>query len=133
MKKRKITLFIAFLAAVIMLTGCGEQGIEGKWVLTKEVLSDGTKMNAKDLADEGIAESYEISGEKAVYTCDAALIGKPITIELDVKDLGNNTYNLQMAGGYVFATVTVDHNTMTYEVGEGDSYSKMYFSRQKQQ
>ena len=131
--KRKITLFTALFAAFLMLTGCGEQGIEGKWVLTKEELSDGTKMNAKDLADEGIAETYEISGEKAVYTCDAALIGKPITIELDVKDLGNNTYNLQMAGGYVFATVTVDHNTMTYEVGEGDSYSKMYFSRQKQQ
>lgn len=131
--KRKTNLLVVIFVAFLMLTGCGEQGIEGKWVLTKEELSDGTKMNAKDLADEGIAESYEISGEKAVYTCDAALIGKPITIEFDVKDLGNNTYNLQMAGGYVFATVTVDHNTMTYVVGEGDSYSKMYFSRQKQQ
>ena len=129
--KRKTNLLVVIFVAFLMLTGCGEQGIEGKWVLTKEELSDGTKMNAKDLADEGIAESYEISGEKAVYTCDVALIGKPITIEFDVKDLGNNTYNLQMAGGYVFATVTVDHNTMTYEVGEGDSYSKMYFSRQK--
>lgn len=131
--KRKTNLLVVIFVAFLMLTGCGEQGIEGKWVLTKEELSDGTKMSAKDLAEEGIAESYEISGDKAVYTCDAALIGKPITIELDVKDLGNNTYNLQMAGGYVFATVTVDHNTMTYEVGEGDSYSKMYFSRQKQQ
>ena len=131
--KRKTNLLVVIFVAFLMLTGCGEQGIEGKWVLTKEVLSDGTKMNAKDLADEGIAESYEISGDKAVYTCDVALIGKPITIEFDVKDLGNNTYNLQMAGGYVFATVTVDHNTMTYVVGEGDSYSKMYFSRQKQQ
>ena len=131
--KRKTNLLVVIFVAFLMLTGCGEQGIEGKWVLTKEELSDGTKMSAKDLADEGIAESYEISGEKAVYTCDVALIGKPITIEFDVKDLGNNTYNLQMAGGYVFATVTVDHNTMTYEVGEGDSYSKMYFSRQKQQ
>ena len=129
--KRKTNLLVVIFVAFLMLTGCGEQGIEGKWVLTKEELSDGTKMNAKDLADEGIAESYEISGEKAVYTCDVALIGKPITIEFDVKDLGNNTYNLQMAGGYVFATVTVDHNTMIYEVGEGDSYSKMYFSRQK--
>ena len=131
--KRKTNLLVVIFVAFLMLTGCGEQGIEGKWVLTKEVLSDGTKMNAKDLADEGIAESYEISGEKAVYTCDVALIGKPITIEFDVKDLGNNTYDLQMPGGYVFATVTVDHNTMTYVVGEGDSYSKMYFSRQKQQ
>ena len=131
--KRKTNLLVVIFVAFLMLTGCGEQGIEGKWVLTKEVLSDGTKMNAKDLADEGIAESYEISGDKAVYTCDVALIGKPITIEFDVKDLGNNTYDLQMPGGYVFATVTVDHNTMTYEVGEGDSYSKMYFSRQKQQ
>ena len=131
--KRKTNLLVVIFVAFLMLTGCGEQGIEGKWVLTKEVLSDGTKMNAKDLADEGIAESYEISGDKAVYTCDVALIGKPITIEFDVKDLGNNTYDLQMPGGYVFATVTVDHNTMTYVVGEGDSYSKMYFSRQKQQ
>ena len=131
--KRKTNLLVVIFVAFLMLTGCGEQGIEGKWVLTKEVLSDGTKMNAKDLADEGIAESYEISGDKAVYTCDAALIGKPITIEFDVKDLGNNTYDLQMPGGSVFATVTVDHNTMTYVVGEGDSYSKMYFSRQKQQ
>ncbi|MBO6205807.1 MAG: hypothetical protein J6O73_02610 [Lachnospiraceae bacterium] len=131
--KRKTNLLVVIFVAFLMLTGCGEQGIEGKWVLTKEVLSDGTKMNAKDLADEGIAESYEISGDKAVYTCDVALIGKPITIEFDVKELGNNTYDLQMPGGYVFATVTVDHNTMTYEVGEGDSYSKMYFSRQKQQ
>ena len=131
--KRKTNLLVVIFVAFLMLTGCGEQGIEGKWVLTKEVLSDGTKMNAKDLADEGIAESYEISGDKAVYTCDVALIGKPITIEFDVKDLGNNTYDLQMPGGSVFATVTVDHNTMTYVVGEGDSYSKMYFSRQKQQ
>ena len=131
--KRKTNLLVVIFVAFLMLTGCGEQGIEGKWVLTKEVLSDGTKMNAKDLADEGIAESYEISGDKAVYTCDVALIGKPITIEFDVKDLGNNTYDFQMPGGSVFATVTVDHNTMTYVVGEGDSYSKMYFSRQKQQ
>ncbi len=129
--KRKITLFTALFATLLMLTGCGEQGIEGKWVLTKEELSDGTKMSAKDLAEEGIAESYEISGDKAVYTLDAGPLGKPVTIEFDVEDLGNNTYNLQTGGGLVFATVTVDHNTMTYEVGEGDSYSKMYFSRQK--
>ena len=129
--KRKITLFTALFATFLMLTGCGEQGIEGKWVLTKEELPDGTKMNTKDLAEEGIAETYEISGDKAVYTLDAEALGKPVTIEFDVEDLGNNTYNLLTRGGFVFVTVTVDHNTMTYEVGEGDSYSKMYFSRQK--
>ena len=129
--KRKITLFTALFATFLMLTGCGEQGIEGKWVLTKEELPDGTKMNTKDLAEEGIAETYEISGDKAVYTLDAEALGKPLTIEFDVEDLGNNTYNLLTRGGFVFVTVTVDHNTMTYEVGEGDSYSKMYFSRQK--
>ena len=129
--KRKTNLLVVIFVAFLMLTGCGEQGIEGKWVLTKEELSDGTKMSAKDLAEEGIAETYEISGDKAVYTCNVDLIGKPITIEFDVEDLGNNTYDFQMAGGYVFATVTVNHNTMTYEVGDGDSYSKMYFSREK--
>ena len=61
--KRKTNLLAVIFVAFLMLTGCGEQGIEGKWVLTKEELSDGTKMNAKDLADEGIAEKARSEGK----------------------------------------------------------------------
>ena len=128
MKKNTFTLITALITVVILLTGCGDQGIEGKWVLTKVVHADGTKDDAKDLEKMGSSESYEITGDKAVYTCDAEALAKPVTIEFDLVDLGNNTYSIQMSSGLEFVTATVKGNSMICEVGEGDHF---YYSRQK--
>ena len=132
MKKSRMICFLILSLVLVaaLLTGCGGGGgIEGTWVLAEEHFSDGTKMRSKELAEEGISEKYEISGSTAKYTCEVALIGKPIEIEFAVEDLGDNRYNLQMEGGFIFATVEVKGNTMTYTVGEEDK-TEMVFKRQ---
>ena len=37
---------------------------------------------------------------------------------------------VKMPKGYTFASVDLDGDTFTYEVGNGDNYSKMVFERQ---
>ena len=130
---KKIKYFDIWIASLVLLIsllcGCGNKGIEGTWVLTEEHFSDGTTFTAKDLAEEGISEKYEISGETAKYICEISLADKPIEIEFVVEDLGNNRYNIQLESGFTFATAEVKGNTMTYTVGEDDP-TEMVFKRQ---
>ncbi|MBR3306564.1 MAG: hypothetical protein IKI75_04835 [Lachnospiraceae bacterium] len=131
--KKRVFITTILIAAFMLICGCGAgDSIEGKWVLTAEELGDGTKMNAKDLEENGIAETYEISGDKVKYTCDVELLGKPIDIDFVLEDNGDGSYDFKLESGLVFVEgARVKGNTMTYETGEGNDRSKMIFKRQK--
>ena len=130
--KKKLTVFIAaLLIGLSVLTGCAGNGIEGTWELYAEIEPTGNKLSRDDLKELGIAETYVIEGDKVNYTCEVELASKPIEIEFDLEDLGNNQYNFNLGKGLVFATVKVKGNKMTYEVGSDDNISTMIFKRVK--
>ena len=119
------------LIGLSVLTGCAGNGIEGTWELYEEIEPTGNKLSRDDLKELGIAETYVIEGDKVNYTCEVELASKPIEIEFDLEDLGNNQYNFNLGKGLVFATVKVKGNKMTYEVGSADNISTMIFKRVK--
>lgn len=136
MKKITKRFFIVLLtlfttAGTVFLTGCGGKGIEGTWILNEEIDANGDKLTQKDLEELGVCETYVIEGSMVKYKCEMTELSKPLEIEFELEELGNNKYNFTLSGGYVFASPEVKGNTMEYEVGEGDSYSKMIFKRQK--
>ena len=128
--KRIFTLIMVLMIGIMPVVGCGQKGIEGTWVLTEEIDSAGVKTDAQGLKDLGIAETYVISGDQVLYTLEMDSSSKPIEIEFVLEELGNNKYNFNLSSGLNFvSSAEVKGNTMTYEVGEGDSYSKMVFKR----
>ena len=98
-------------------------------MLTEEYEADGTKITSKELEEQGVSETYEINGKAVVYTCEMKSMKKPIVINFELEDLGDNKYNFKLNGNVTFASPTVKGNTMTYEVGEGEDYMKMVFKR----
>ncbi len=128
---KRVTSFIAILMlGLFVLAGCGKEGIEGTWVLTKEIDAAGVSMSGDELSDVGVAEQYEITGNSVVYTLNTTYAKQPIVIDLELKDLGGGQYEFNLpSGGYTFATVTVKGNTMTYEVGEDSDKMTMVFKR----
>ena len=132
MKKQfnKLALCLAVLFAfVTTITGCGG-GIEGTWVLVEEIEADGNKLSKKDLEELGVNETSVIEGDVVKYTCDVELLNKPVEIEFELEELGNNEYNFNLSDSITFASPTIKGNKMTYTVGEGDSQSTMIFKRQ---
>jgi len=133
--KKSLKVLVAFLIicmGLIPLAGCQQNNsIEGTWILKEEYDSNGTKITAEKLKEIGVAEKYEIKGTEVKYTCETQMMKKPITLTFVLEDLGNNRYNFIMASKFTFATVEVKGDTMTYTVGEGESFSKMIFKRQK--
>ena len=121
-----LTVFVLMLFAA----GCGAKGIEGTWVLTEEYREDGTKVSGDELKSVGVAETYEIKDGKVKYTLELESAKKPIVIEYVLEDLGNNRYNFNLPkGSYTFAAVEVDGDTMSYDVSDGNSSTKMVFKR----
>ncbi len=126
---KKTILFLLITCFMLCLSGCGsEKGIEGEWVLVKEVLSDGTTLKEADLKEKGIGESYKIEGDKVQYKLDAFMASKPIEIEFDLEKSGDKEYIFKKST-LVFATVTLDKNTFSYYTGEGTERTKMVFKR----
>ena len=131
MKKTGKFILAVITAGVLSLSGCGDGGsIEGTWVLTEEIEADGNKIDSKELEEMGIAETYVISGTEVKYTCEAALLKKPIEMTFTLEELGDNKYSFRFGDSFDFATVEVKGNTMSYEAGEEDP-TKMIFKRQK--
>jgi len=132
--KLKVIVILPFLLAGMMFfAGCGnarDKGIEGTWVLVEEFDKNGTKTSSDDLKKMGISEKYEIKQKTVKYTCELPGASKPVEITFELVDLGNDIYEFKMSERITFATVKLDGDTMTYDVGEGDSYSKMVFERQ---
>ena len=134
MGKLKIIILLPFLLIGMMMpAGCGsakDKGIEGTWILVEEFDKNGKKTSSDELEKMGISEKYEIYGKEVKYTCELPLAKKPVEITFELADLGNGSYEFKMPKGYTFASVDLDGDTFTYEVGDGDNYSKMVFERQ---
>ena len=91
-------LFLFLLTGILFVSGCGNKGIEGTWVLTEEYEADGTKITSKELEEQGVSETYEINGTAVVYTCEMKSMKKPIVINFELEDLGDNKYNFKLNG-----------------------------------
>ena len=131
MQKRislKVGVFIGLIFCSLFFGGCEEKGIEGDWVLVEEVTADGEVMKAKDLKEEGISEEYSIEGDVVHYTCNMALLNKPVEFDLKLEETGKNEYDFKL-NSIVFASVKLKGDTFTYTAGEGDSSSLMKFKR----
>ena len=128
---RKIITVITLLAmSVFAFAGCGSKGIEGTWVLAEEYESDGTRIPDEELKEAGITETYEINDGTVTYTLEMASAKKPVVIDLELEELGDGKYNFNIKNSRVtFASVEVKGDTMTYYAGEGESATKMVFTR----
>ena len=131
MKNKKI-IVLMFLAIylVVCLTGCGEKGIEGTWILVKEIMADGEILNESDLKDLGISEEYVIEGSVIQYTLNTTMVKKPITMELTLEEAGDKQYIFKIKE-LTFAEVKLDGDTFSYYSGEGESRTKMIFERKR--
>ena len=131
MKIKKI-IVLMFLAICLMvcLTGCGEKGIEGTWILVKEIMADGEILNESDLKEKGISEEYVIEGSTVQYTLNAPMVKKPITMELTLEEAGDKKYIFKIKE-LTFAEVNLDGDTFSYYSGEGESRTKMIFERKR--
>ena len=127
MKRFRFISVLLMLVMVFSLSACGEQTIEGDWVLVREVWGDGTVIDRDELDDEGIGEKYHIEGDAVEYTC--LVLGKEINLEMELIENSDGTYTFQI-GTITFATVTLKGNKFQYTVGEGNDASTMYFERQ---
>jgi hypothetical protein len=127
MKRFRFISVLLMLVMVFSLSACGEQTIEGDWVLVREVWGDGTVIDKDELDDEGIGEKYHIEGDAVEYTC--LVLGKEINLEMELIENSDGTYTFQI-GTITFATVTLKGNKFQYTVGEGNDASTMYFERQ---
>lgn len=126
--KRWFIAVLALVCIMMVFVGCGKKGIEGEWVLVKEVTGTGETLSKEDLEKLGVSETYTISGENVHYVLEMSLSNKPIEIDFTLEDLGDGKYNF-MAEDYTFATVTVKGDKMTYTAGQGETSSTMTFER----
>ena len=131
--KRKYSMVIAVLCILCLTlfigcTGSGH-GIEGSWILSEEIESNGNKLTQKDLEGMGISEEYVITGNEVNYTCVIPAMQKPINMTFELKEVGKNEYEFNIPGGFNFATVTLKGNKMTYDVGEEGDSTTMIFKR----
>ena len=125
-----ITVILILSLSVLAFAGCGNKGIEGTWVLVEEYEADGTKITGKELEDVGVSETYEIKGGTVTYTLEMSSAKKPVVMEFELEDLGNNTYNIRIPNSSViFASPVLNGNTFSYYVGEDENAMKMVFRR----
>ena len=131
--KRKFPIVIAvfFILCLTLFTACtgSGHGIEGSWILSEEIESNGNKLTQKDLESMGISEEYVITGNEVNYTCVIPAMQKPINMTFELKEVGKNEYEFNIPGGFNFATVTLKGNKMTYNVGEAGDSTTMVFKR----
>ena len=129
---RRIIIILCVLAAFVLglfLFSRSDKGIEGHWVLEKEIESNGNVLKKAELKNLGVSEEYVITGEKVHYVCYMAQTSKSIEIDFGLVRNGDNTYVFKM-GDYDFASnVVVKGNKLSYYVGEGDNRTQMIFVR----
>ncbi len=91
----RTTVAVCTLIAAIMLafTGCGEKGIDGRWIKTRIIEKDGTVITGKDI---GPAEIYMIEGDRAKYSTSLDVNGKDVSMELAVVDNQDGTYDFRL-------------------------------------
>lgn len=124
MKKKLLSMIL--MTALCLLAACGTtETIDGTWELKQQRFADGTVLKGDDV---GAYECYEISGDKASYTCKGEGIGER-NMEFQVEPLGENEYNIKMTDTLVFVTGKLDGKTFSYTIGEGEDAVEFIFEK----
>ena len=91
--RTKVAVCTLIAAMMLAFTGCGEKGIDGRWIKTRIIEKDGTVITGKDI---GPAEIYVIEGDRARYSTSLDVNGKDISMELAVVDNQDGTYDFRL-------------------------------------
>lgn len=91
--RTKVAVCTLIAAMMLAFTGCGEKGIDGRWIKTRIIEKDGTVITGKDI---GPAEIYMIEGDRAKYSTSLDVNGKDISMELAVVDNQDGTYDFRL-------------------------------------
>lgn len=91
--RTKVAVCTLIAAIMLAFTGCGEKGIDGRWIKTRIIEKDGTVITGKDI---GPAEIYMIEGDRAKYSTSLDVNGKDISMELAVVDNQDGTYDFRL-------------------------------------
>lgn len=91
--RTKVAVCTLIAAMMLAFTGCGEKGIDGRWIKTQIIEKDGTVITGKDI---GPAEIYMIEGDRARYSTSLDVNGKDISMELAVVDNQDGTYDFRL-------------------------------------
>ena len=132
MKKIISGVAIMLLMTVVimcLMTGCGAQGIDGEWVLVKEIESDGNVIDEKGLEELGVSEVLKIEDGNVHYTCSVTLMDKPVELDMILKDEGNDTYSIGTESFDLISGAKLKGNTLSYYAGEGDDRIQMIYKR----
>ena len=91
--RTKVAVCTLIAAMMLAFTGCGEKGMDGRWIKTQVIEKDGTVITGKDI---GPAEIYMIEGDRARYSTSLDVNGKDISMELAVVDNQDGTYDFRL-------------------------------------
>ena len=91
--RTKVAVCTLIAAMMLAFTGCGEKGMDGRWIKTQVIEKDGTVITGKDI---GPAEIYMIEGDRAKYSTSLDVNGKDISMELAVVDNQDGTYDFRL-------------------------------------
>lgn len=91
--RTKVAVCTLIAAMMLAFTGCGEKGIDGRWIKTRIIEKDGTVITGKDI---GPAEIYVIEGDRARYSTSLDVNGKDVSMELAVVDNQDGTYDFRL-------------------------------------
>lgn len=132
MGKKSILLIASVIFMLLFCAGCAKQGIDGYWVKTEIIESDGTVLKGDDI---GPYEAYTIEGDRAWYSTSAEVNGKEVGIELALVENKDGTYDFRVViDGRVsdrlslLKEVKFKGDTMSAEMNNGEQF---VFKRQK--
>lgn len=91
--RTKVAVCTLIAAMMLVFSGCGEKGMDGRWIKTQIIEKDGTVITGKDI---GPAEIYVIEGDRARYSTSLDVNGKDISMELAVVDNQDGTYDFRL-------------------------------------
>ena len=91
--RTKVAVCTLIAAMMLAFSGCGEKGMDGRWIKTRIIEKDGTVITGKDI---GPAEIYVIEGDRARYSTSLDVNGKDISMELAVVDNQDGTYDFRL-------------------------------------
>ena len=91
--RTKVAVCTLIAAMMLAFSGCGEKGMDGRWIKTQIIEKDGTVITGKDI---GPAEIYMIEGDRAKYSTSLDVNGKDISMELAVVDNQDGTYDFRL-------------------------------------
>ena len=91
--RTKIVICTLITAIMLVFTGCGEKGMDGKWVKTKVIEKDGMVITGEDM---GPAEVYTIEGDRAWYSTTLDVNDKDVNMELAIVENQDGTYDFRL-------------------------------------